>query len=271
MTVEKNLIDKLKKLNLSKYPIKEIEDILKECGKLVMVETSLHKGKNIIRARPNKTNMSFNTVSELSYKPANCNTTFQRASTPNETMFYGCVIPEKKSKEEFNNAMVTATLESSNLCRKDIENGAERITFSRWCVTEDIPLIAIVYNKNFIIKSPHTNELYSEYKTFLEKNPKKFVSNNILCKYLADEFAKKETNYDYDYLISAIFTELVTSQGFAGVYYPSVRAEGYGFNVAIHPKFVDNNMKIIESSECTLYKNGKDLILNNEKITNKFI
>lgn len=266
MTIEKSPIDKLKKLNLSKYPINEINEIMKEFGKFAVVVTTLHKGKTIIRARPNESNETFKTVSEISYKPAKLNTDFQRASTPNTTMFYGCVVPDNIENEEFNNARVTATLEASKLYRQEIESGEEKITFSRWTVTKDIPLIAIVYHKDFINNSSHTNELHTAYQVFLENNPKETAKSNSVTEYLASEFAKKETPHDYDYLISALFTELVISQGFAGVYYPSVRAEGKGFNVAIHPEFVNNNMKAIVSGECTLYKNGKDVVLDNDTI-----
>lgn len=266
MTVEKNPIDKLKKLNLSKYPINEINEIMKEFGKFAVVVTTLHKGKTIIRARPNEPNETFKTVSEISYKPAKFNTTFQRASTPNTTMFYGCVVPENIAEGELDNARVTSIFEASKLYRQEIESGEEKITFSRWTVTKDIPLIAIVYHKDFINNSSHTNELHTAYQVFLENNPKETAKSNSVTEYLASEFAKKETPHDYDYLISALFTELVISQGFAGVYYPSVRAEGKGFNVAIHPEFVNNNMKAIVSGECTLYKNGKDVVLDNDTI-----
>lgn len=266
MTVEKNPIDKLKKLNLSKYPINAINEIMKEFGKFAVVVTTLHKGKTIIRARPNKPNGTFKTVSEISYKPAKFNTTFQRASTPNTTMFYGCVVPENIAEGELDNARVTSIFEASKLYRQEIESGEEKITFSRWTVTKDIPLIAIVYHKDFINNSLHTNELHTAYQVFLENNPKETAKSNSVTEYLASEFAKKETPHDYDYLISALFTELVINQGFVGVYYPSVRAEGKGFNVAIHPEFVNNNMKAIVSGECTLYKNGKDVVLDNDTI-----
>lgn len=266
MTVEKNPIDKLKKLNLSKYPINEINEIMKEFGKFAVVVTTLHKGKTIIRARPNELNETFKTVSEISYKPEKFNTTFQRASTPNTTMFYGCVVPENIAEGELDDARVTSILEASKLYRQEIESGEEKITFSRWAVTKDIPLIAIVYHKDFINNSSHTNDLHNAYQVFLENNPKETAKSNTVTEYLASEFAKKETPHDYDYLISALFTELVISQGFAGVYYPSVRAEGKGFNIAIHPEFVNSNMKAIVSGECTLYKNGKDVVLDNDTI-----
>lgn len=266
MTIETHPISKLKKLKLSEYPIDEINEIIKEFGKFGIVITTLHKGKTIIRARPNEPNETFKTISEISYKPAKFNTTFQRASTPNTTMFYGCVVPENIEKGEFDNARVTATLEASKLYRQEIENGEEKITFSRWTVTKDIPLVAIVYHKDFINNSSHTNELHTAYQVFLKNNPKDTANSITVTEYLASEFAKKETPHDYDYLISALFTELVISQGFAGVYYPSVRAEGKGFNVAIHPEFVNNNMKAIVSGECSLYKNGKDVVLDNDTI-----
>lgn len=267
MTMETNPISKLKNLNLSKYPVDEINSIMKEFGKFGVVVMTLHEGKSIIRARPNEPNETFKTVSELSYKPAKFNTTFQRASTPNTTMFYGCVVPENIAEGELDNARVTSIFEASKLYRQEIESGEEKVTFSRWTVTKDIPLIAIVYHKDFINNSSHTNELHTAYQAFLKDNPKDIANSNTVTEYLAREFAKKETPHDYDYLISALFTEVVLSQGFAGVYYPSVRAEGKGFNVAIHPDYVNSNMKAIVSGECSLYKKAKHIVLDNDTIT----
>lgn len=265
--MEINPISKLKNIDLSKYPIDEIKSTMKEFGRFGVVVMTLHEGKTIIRARPNEPNETFKNISELSYKPANFNTTYQRASTPNNTMFYGCVVPENIAEGELNNARVTAIFEASKLYRREIENGEEKITFSRWTVTKDIPLIAIVYHKDFINNSSHTNELHTAYQAFLKSNPQDIANSNTVTEYLASEFAKKETPNDYDYLISALFTEVALSQGFAGVYYPSVRAEGKGFNVAIHPDFVNSSMKAIVSGECSLYKKAKHIVLDNDTIT----
>lgn len=265
---EINPIKKLKALDLSKYAVDEINSIFKEFGKLGVVVMTLHKDKSIIRARSNEPNETFKAVSELSYKPAEFNRTFQRASTPNTTMFYGCVVPENVAGGEIDTARITAIFEASKLYREQIENGEEKITFSRWVVTKDIPLIAIVYHNDFINSSSHTNELHKAYLAFLEDNPIDIIANsNTVTEYLAGEFAKKETSHDYDYLISALFTEVALRKGFAGVYYPSVRAEGKGFNVAIHPDFVNDNMKVIVAGQCTLYKKAKHMILDNDTIS----
>ncbi|HNO55873.1 MAG TPA: hypothetical protein PKI85_12270, partial [Chitinophagaceae bacterium] len=69
-----NPIQKLKELTLSKYPVDEINKIMKEFGKFGVVLMTLHEGKSIIRARPNEGNETFKTVSEISYKPAKFNT-----------------------------------------------------------------------------------------------------------------------------------------------------------------------------------------------------
>ena len=267
MTEETNPIQKLKELNLSNYPVDEINRIMKEFGKFGVVLMTLHERKSIIRARPNEANETFKNVSEISYKPAKFNTTFQRASTPNTTLCYGCVVPENIAEGELDNARVTSIFEASKLYRQEIENGEEKITFSRWVVTKDIPLIAIVYHKDFINNSSHTNELHTAYQKFLKENPNDIANSNAVTEYLASEFAKKETPHDYDYLISALFTEVALQHGFAGVYYPSVRAEGKGFNVAIHPDFVDNNMTPIVAGECSLYKKAKHIVLDNDTIT----
>lgn len=262
-----NPINKLKELSLSNYPIDEINQIMEGFGRFGVVVITLHEGKTIIRARPNEPNETFKSVSELSYKPAKFNTAFQRASTPNTTMFYGCVVPENTADGELDNARVTAIFEASKLYRQAIENGEEKITFSRWKVIKDIPLIAIIYHKDFINNSSHTNELHTAYQSFLQNNPKDITNSNTITEYLASEFAKKETPHDYDYLISALFTEKVLQKGFAGVYYPSVRVGGQGFNVAIHPEFVNNHMIPIVVGECSIYKKAEHIILDNNTIT----
>lgn len=267
MTNSNNPIDRLKALNLSTNPIEDIREIMHDFGRVGVIVMTLHEGKTIIRARPNETNQTFSLISDISYKPAKFNTTYQRASTPHTTMFYGCVVPENIAKDEFDNARVTAVLEASKLYREGIEDGEEKITFSRWTVTKDIPLIAIVYHKDFINNSSHTSELYSAYQSFLQSSPADLINSNIITEFLASEFAKSETQNEFDYLISALYTELVVQQGYAGVYYPSVRAGGKGFNVAIHPYFVDNCMIPIVAGECTIYKRGEHIVMDNDTIT----
>jgi len=108
-----NSIDRLKALNPSINSIEDIRNIMHEFGTVGLIVITLPEGKTIIRARPNETNQSFSSISDLSYKPAEFNMTYQRASTPNTTMFYGCIVPDNISKEEFYDERVTPVIEAS--------------------------------------------------------------------------------------------------------------------------------------------------------------
>jgi hypothetical protein len=86
-------IKALQSLNLATYPKHEIIRLIRKFGQFGIIQMTLHPGKSIIRARPMNPNEHFRTRAELSYKPALANKTYQRASTPDQTMFYGAVIP----------------------------------------------------------------------------------------------------------------------------------------------------------------------------------
>ncbi len=62
------LIEKFKSLDLSTYPRKEIEKLFKEVGKIGFVIVTFHKGKSVMRARPNYNNERFEKKSDKSEK-----------------------------------------------------------------------------------------------------------------------------------------------------------------------------------------------------------
>ena len=264
----KNIIQNLKELPLSDFPIESIKNHLKELGGFGATAIILPIGKIIVRARLNKPYETFDSVAELSFKPSICNTSFQRASTPKNTMFYGCIIPNEAIMEDRLMANITAFYETSNMVRNKIENGEEKLTLCRWKVTKDIPLIAIVYHKDFINNSAITKELFEAYQKSLIQynNEQDIIRYNTITEYLASEFAKTETPNEYDYLISALFTEMILLKNFAGVYYPSSRTEGKGFNVVIQPKVVENFMIPIDASEYTVYRKDGAIYFDIESI-----
>jgi ribosomal small subunit protein bTHX len=256
---------KIRSLKLSKYPENQIKQAITELGKVGIVIMTLHQGKSIMRLRPNKTEQeTFSQKSELSYKPQRFNTTYQRASSPNNTMFYGCVVPEKIGNGEIENARITAVLEASSSYRNNVKKGIEKLTFSRWIVTRDIPLIAVVHHKDFVKKTGHATELSDAYDAFIKKHPEHRENSKLVTEYFAKEFSKKDIHADYDHMISALFAERVVEKGLAGVYFPSVRADAKGFNVAISPDYVNNCMELVYAGECTLYKNEKQIFVDND-------
>ena len=261
------IVTKLRDLNLKTYPENIIRNLIGQLGKFGAVEMTLYPGKTIIRARPNGVGQHFTNRNELSYKPQKFNTSYQRASTPYLSMFYAGSIPEDLQPDELDNARIISTLEASNLLRDNDQEGEQTITFSKWEVTKDIPLIAICHHKDFTTKSSHTKELYDAYQTWVKDLPAELMEKSIeITTFLASEFAKKEIRGGFDYLISSIFFEITVSKGKAGIYYPSVRTDGMGFNVAIAPDIVDSSLKLVVAGECTIYKKGEHTIVDNETI-----
>lgn len=267
MSDTKQILDTLSGLDLSTYPFDQVKKSISQLGKFGIIIFTLHKGKTLIRARVNEDGKSFSQAKELSYKPEEYNKSYQRASTPNRTMFYAGTIPEDVQVGELNNARIISSLETSNLLRDIEKDGEQKVTFGRWLVTADIPLMAICYHKDFAERTSHSKELYEAYQTFMNECPPELQQHSLMVtEFFAREFAKAEIKGDFDYLLSATFTETVVDKGLAGVYYPSVRADALGFNVAISPEYADKNLQLIVAGECKIYKKAKHTFINNDTI-----
>lgn len=272
----KDAIAKLSALDLVNSTDADIRGCMNMFGPVGIVEMTLHAGKNIIRARPNgilgnAIEPTFTEKSQLLFKPQKYNTTYQRASTPNQTMFYG-VEYSANDAEIGNTARLMATLEASSLMRNDLD-GEERISYGRLIVTKDIPLIAICYHKDFVSRSQHNQELFNAFRNGLATQDAEMQEKSLaVTDYLANEFAKSVSSSDSDkqYMISAIYSEMTVNKGKAGIYYPSVKnklfEDGLVFNVAIAPDIASSSLKLIAAGECTIYKKGSNSLVDNETV-----
>lgn len=259
----------LEALDLSKYPYQETKDLIGSIGPVAAIEYVLHPGKVIMRARPNKIGERFSKISEISYKPEQYNNTYQRASTPHNTMFYGSTVSEKLKPGELELMRIIGLFEAISLCRDVHSEGEQIMTYSRWRVVKDIPLMAIIHHTGFPVDNSEAAEMREYFTKRLSEQPQEVAEKSkIVTDFLSNQYAKEITPKDYDYLISAIYTEMLIVNGHAGgVLYPSVRTGGDGFNVAIHPYYLDNGYLIPEVvGECTIYKRGIETVVDNETI-----
>lgn len=265
----KEAIEGLRALTLSESNYDEVKVLINQFGPFGLIDMPLNPGVNLIRARPHRNDVEehFTTRAELSYKPQEFNTTYQRASTPNRTMFYAGVIPDEIHDGENVNGRAVATLESSSLMRGKQTDGEQIVTFSRWMVTKPISLIGICYREDLIGRTQHGRNMYDIYMEGLSGESEEMIAKSIaITQFLADEFAKPHIGTDRDYLISAVFSEMVVNKGKAGIYYPSVRTEGQGFNVAISPEYADSCLKLVAAGECTIYRKGMRTIVDNDTV-----
>lgn len=265
MTVDE-IIKKLKELNLSTYPIDEIKNLLNKLGEVGHVVVSYHKGKSIIRVRPNSKFQRFNYVDQLSYKPQKYNTTYQRASTPYKTMFYGCTVADNPTKGDLDNARAIAPFEAVKWLRDKKKKGYQKITYSRWIVKKDLNLLAIVFKESFYERNSFTKELVDSYKEIFKSQSKEMIENSMKIQdFLAEEFSKEDTDNDYEYLISALFSEMCVLKGFDGVFYPSVRVGGMGFNIAITSQ-ATHKLRLYAAGESSVYKWYDHTVIGNDTI-----
>jgi hypothetical protein len=251
-----DVVVELQKLKLSDYPVNEIKRIIHKTGHVAIMITDYHEFKDIERAVNNtKDEPEFSLVARISYKPAEYNQTFLRASTPNTTMFYGVVISEYFKEAEKRYARVIGISEISALIRsREILEGQSRITFGKWEVTSNISLATII-DPTKEYTQPYLNELKDKYLRFIAKEPVEVQKESIkYMKYFSEEFSKEVgACQNHDYLISALLTEFLVAKGFDGVVYPSVRSQGYGLCVAIHPR-VMNHLKLTRVLQCKIIK-----------------
>jgi len=272
-------IDQLKELDLSEYPIAELDRLLTSLGPLGIMLTDYHKtpegqySKEIERAVNNtKEEPEFNKVSRISFKPAEFNLNYLRASTPKNTMFYGAVISEKDfDKEEMKYPRIVGTSEISSLMRNsDVIEGWSRLTFGNWEVIEGISLATII-DPTIEYEHPYLNDLRNQYVEFLNEMPEDVRENTIKClKFLSAEFSKYVSGgNNHEYLISAKFTEIFTkTSNYDGIVYPSVQSKGYGLCVAIHPRAM-NKLKLTKVLQCKLTKKVGEEGENNFQLLNE--
>lgn len=262
------IIERFKKMDRSTYPHEEIRQLFNQLGPMVHMSVSYHKGKSLMRARPNYGDEEFRTKKEFSFKPQELNKKYQRASTPNKTMFYATTIGDKLEPGELDNMRVIGMVETIPFLRDpSIEKGYQKISFGRWEVIDDIHLLAIIHKDSYHGERGFIRELYDDYINNLSSAPPEIQERSQkFLKFLAEEYGKDTISNDYDYLFSAIYSEMAVNKGIDGILYPSVRAEGKGFNVALTPE-ATKKLKLVVAGECTAIKHEGTIYLGNDFIT----
>lgn len=266
------LIEKFKVLKLEDYPVDEIKNLITEIGKIPIMRSEYHEGKIIYRARPNDNeDDDFQNISDLSYKPEECNKSYQRASTPNKTMFYGALIPEDSRENLDDNIIkderVIGAFEVVSFLRNlKIKKGEKVISYGVWRVNSTISTLSVIQSNISNLKVNWLKTIATNFYNQLENHPNFKEKTPIVQDFLAREFSKHVAEgEDYNYMISGLFSHKACELGVDGVLYPSVKMKGRGLNIALTPECVDSKLSLVEAIKCKVYKKCGRIILNNLK------
>lgn len=244
-----------------KDPEKEIRELMNKVWPISNIIVHFEEGTPIIRGRPKKPSDKFETKSDYSFKPQESNNSYQRASTPYKTMFYG-VVPNTIDISKISSDELTGMRTSifCELFHKGIDlKETPKISFGRWKVKkgEKINVLAIIQEEKYKGSNVLLDKLKMAYDCFVNQNKDENIKNKSLNfgTYLANEFSKDKISNESDYMISAIFSEIVSKRKqFDGILYPSVRTGGEYFNVAINPDVVNSKLELTDVGECPILK-----------------
>jgi hypothetical protein len=228
-------INYLSKLDLQSTQVNDIINLLMSVGETMNINFTIGVNSTLLRARPNKECPRFTKTKELSIKPAKSNTDFQRASTPRKTMFYGVYMSGKLDQHKKDIMRTTAAYETIPEIRVPNNPYSEKLTLGYWTNHQKLNLMAIMHKTEYTEANPYTKEVFDAYKKYLVSGDSRLMEKSLtFYDFLADEFSKKTIRGNYDYKISALYTEAVSRHDIDGIIYPSVRLGGMSYNVALN-------------------------------------
>jgi hypothetical protein len=275
-----------------------LDDIFSNIG--IIQNYNLHPGFFVIRVRPDFEYKNNINIEELSYKPKFLNKEYQRASIPNDTMFYCCscerrgLIDEKLNMPftDIEDGLFISLFETISELRDDpvfnhsiffndrayksfrsVNNFTKKVTYSIWIVDHFLSLALLPIYKGIEINSSFMHFPHSNYDFLAELNimePIDLHSMINFYQYITNEFTKYPIIDNKQYLISACATKILCEKHDCnGVVYPSVRCDGNGINLAIAPDVIDKGwLKCVELGNFNLICKDNNLLL--EDITTQY-
>lgn len=271
------LTDCLRTYNIQKGNLDELYGIFKSVNDydIPIVRYIIYPGSGLIRQRINNSQgKEFYSVSELNYPPAICLSKYGRVNLPYQSMFYACSFPNTNGVD-VPLPRIVSLLETSSFFKDKDSVGIERATVSRWEVTERLNLIALPFGEEYTRPCPDVLSFAKSWHDIMQDisvNP----DGLELIQYMSNEISKI-FSFDNEYMIIANFVNYllnvnIKTKDSDGIIYPSVPAQGGGFNVAIKPNVADAKIRFVGASLCHLLKKRdkshiaimKDSLLNSD-------
>ncbi|MFT4170415.1 MAG: hypothetical protein QM653_14955 [Dysgonomonas sp.] len=255
------IINELKSLDLKTCSTEDITSVLLRIGKIPAPIRDIHKDHVIYRASSLQGKETIKNSSRLSYCPASKNKSFQRASTPMQTMFYGVLGDVDDKLFDLNGEMLALQEACSFFKYAPAEDGVYRVAVSKWRVVNTISLLTLMQPET-TNKSKRLNDMVSGLLDFIKENKDSFEEEDAIAfhKFMCNEFTKPVEN-ENEYRISALFTNEIIKNTDGTVWQSSVAIDeklNDTLCVAVKPETVNKSMVCLGYAIYTIIiKDGK--------------
>lgn len=257
MQNDREIIKKLESIDLNDVNIEYIRALLFQLKSVQSIKSELSPENIIIRCRRGR---NYTSRKDMSYKPLCLCQSYQRATLPNQTAFYGVLSDDV---DHWENARAIGISECSAL--SDVESGREYMSVSLWKIKEPITTYCIVSSNSYLDVDVSGNRLLGDLRNFYTN---KFPDNedaSSASDFIVREFSKLvPEGHDCEYKISATWADMILNTvGFEAIAYPSVQLGGQaGLNFALRPEVADSKLILDKIISFCLYKSKKSKEIN---------
>lgn len=285
--VEINVIDELRSINLTDYTAADkVKSCFDKLQIIVLPIIDIDKGFRIYRATNIGEDEEISSVERLSYKPECLNTTYQRASIPGGTAFYGTYDPYQCECPKINrNGIVSSIYEVCPLIRQAfVPNQTATVVVSEWQVMKYVSLFALAATdgSNY---SAFLNRIGSDLIPFLRQKglcDGDISRLNDFQKYMTDRYTLKvDESNSHEYIISALFAEKIKKEcretkGIDGLIWHSNLAVDSKLDdtlaLALFPESVSDKLHFARCFKCLVTSSMSDISVGRPMdITNSII
>lgn len=227
-----------------------------------IVRYTIFPGSSLIRQRINKKGKNFTSVSELSYPPPS-STPMERANLPGNPLFYACSFPSEINEEAPIPRLIS--LEETSAFMKDKLNyGIERATVSKWSVIYQLELIALPFLGTYERACPDLKKMKEGWEDAVTKGiipPDALELVTYMAQEISREFKDRHMYFKIANFVNYLLRMNEKTKDADGILYPSVPAQGAGFNVAIKPEVADMKIQFSNASICHCVKRGDKMTI----------
>jgi hypothetical protein len=254
----KEIISEIENSDFSKVGYNKLFKKLQSLILIPFVTAKLNKGYHIERGRINKPDEVFTSEMEISYRTDYKNiVNYGRANVPHFSLFYGAIQSDIIEHPRLVNLLETSEI-FRNLKENNVNNADFIMTLGKWRIINEMEVVEIVFDENSIKNSDDVKNSYEYHlKRLIEHYPEHSEHFKLILTFFSNQFAKKEINKHFDYMVSAAYSDMaINIRNFVGIKYPSVKTDYQGHNVVLTPMAVENNLELEIVAMFRVVKNG---------------